>query len=290
MSELRKVARGWRWGRPGPRPHFAPGDRIPVEAAFDTAWSRRDGWNTVRAVIQEGLVLPAVRWLASPRPRGLERLAAVGRPAVIAANHASHLDTAVLIEALPPVWRDRLAVGAAADYFFRDRLRGNAAALAMGAFPVERTRASVTSARLALELVEDGWNLILFPEGGRSPDGWLQELKPGAAFVAVRTGRPVVPVWMTGTEHLLPKNATRPRRGAVDVLFGDALYPAPGEQARDLTRRLEDAMRRLATEASSDWWTALRSEPADLSGPAAAHWRRIWARGEAPAAERSCWR
>lgn len=286
MSELRKVARGWRWGRPAPKPHA----RVATDAEFDTDWSRTPGWNTARAVLQEAVLLPAVRALASPRVRGLERLRTVPQPAVIAANHVSHLDTSVLIAAMPPGWRHKLTVGAAADYFFKDKVRGNAAALAMGAFPVERTRASATSAKLALRLLEEGWNLILFPEGGRSDDGWLQELKPGAAFIAARTGRPLVPVWLTGTEHLLPKGTNRPRRGRVDVLIGDALYPAEGESPRALHARLEEALSRLAIEASADWWTSLRKPAEGLTGPDAARWRRVWARGTSPPRASSDWR
>ena len=289
MSELRKVARGWRWGRPPPLPRNAPTPALRTEAAFETDWARRPLANTVRDVLQELVVLPAIRYVSSPEVRGRERLLRVSPPVILAANHASHLDTTVVVEALPLEWRHRLAVGAAADYFFKGRVRGTLAALAIGAFPVERKRASATSARLAVRLVDEGWNLILFPEGGRSPDGWLQELKPGAAFVAARTKRPLVPMWITGTEHLLPKGAKRLRRGKVDILIGDPLFPKEGEDARELHARLEESLHRLATEATSDWWTALRTPGGDPYGPEAARWRRIWARNEAPTRSRSRW-
>ena len=172
---------------------------------------------------------------------------------------------------------------------FKGKVRGSLAALVIGAFPVERKRASAVSARLAVDLVNDGWNLILFPEGGRSEDGWLQEMKPGAAFVAARTGRPLVPMWITGTEHLLPKGAKRLRRGRVDVLIGDPLYPRDGEGPRDLHARFEEAMHRLAAEATTDWWTALRNPDGETYGPDAARWRRIWARGPRPRRDASDW-
>ncbi len=289
LDDLRKVARGWRWGRPAPLPRGAPAPPVRSEAGFETDWAREPGARRARAVIQELLVLPAVRAVASPRVRGQERLRRVSSPAVFAANHASHLDTSLVIAALPAPWRERVAVGAAADYFFSRRLRGRLAALALNAFPVERKRASAVSARMAVRLAEEGWSLILFPEGGRSEDGWLQELRPGAAFVAAKTRRPLVPLWITGTEHLLPKGATRLRRGATEILIGDPLFPGEDEQPRALHARLEAAMRRLATEASSDWWTAMRTPGHDPSGPPVAHWRRVWARGDAPAARRARW-
>jgi 1-acyl-sn-glycerol-3-phosphate acyltransferase len=290
VSELRKVARGWRWGRPAPRPRSAPTPPLRTEGAFDTDWARRPWANGARALIQEMALLPAFKAWTTPTVRGHERLLRLKGPVVVAANHTSHFDTAAVINALPPRFRNRLAVGAAADYFFTGKVRGNLAALAMGAFPVERKRASSTSARLAIRLVERGWNLILFPEGGRSPDGWLQELKPGAAFVAAKTGRPVVPMWITGTERILPKDAKRIKRGKVDVLIGDPLFPAEGENPRKLNVRLEEALIRLSTEATGDWWASLRAPGGDPYGPEAARWRRIWARGAPAQPTRSGWK
>lgn len=288
LSEVRKVARGWRWGRASPRPLSAPGPRVKSAAAYDTDWARNPTARIARGVIQELALLPALRLWAHPTVRGRERLEHLPQPAVVVANHVSHLDTSIIIDALPLAWRDRLAVGAAADYFFAGPSRAGVAALAIGAFPVERRRLSATSARLAVRLAEEGYNLILFPEGGRSEDGWLQELKPGAAYVAARTGRPLVPMWITGTEHLLPKGG-RPRRGEVDILIGEPLVPYPREDPRHLHARLEGAMHRLAQEETTDWWTAVRGRGPETGGPPAARWRRIWARGAAPAPRRSRW-
>lgn len=289
-EDLKKVARGWRWFRPAARPRNAPPPPLRTEGSFETAWARRPVASTARDVIQEFILLPAYRYIASPTVRGQERLRHLKQPIVIATNHASHLDTMAIIEALPRRFRHKLAVGAAADYFFTGKLKGNIAALALGAFPVERKRASASSARLAVRLVEDGWNLILFPEGGRSPDGWLQELKPGAAFVAAKAARPIVPMWISGSEHLLPRGAKRIRRGKVDVLIGDPIIPEAGEDARAVHARFEVALMRLASEASTDWYTALRAPGGDHFGPEAARWRRVWDRGEAPKRRSSRWR
>jgi 1-acyl-sn-glycerol-3-phosphate acyltransferase len=290
LDELRKVARGWRWGRPPPLPKTASAPPLKTESSFQTDWARKPWANTTRDVFQEVAMLPALRWLTSPTIRGRERLLRLRPPVVVAANHVSHLDTAVIMEALPLEWRHKTAVGAAADYFFKDRVRGTFAALAIGGFPVDRKRASATSARLAVRLVEEGWNLILFPEGGRSDDGWLQELKPGAAFVAARAGRPLVPMWITGTEHILRKGAKRLQRGQVEVLIGDPLFPKAGEDARELHARFETALKQLSTEATSDWWTAMRSPGGDPYGPEAGRWRRVWERGATPTRSRSRWK
>lgn len=289
MTDIKKVVRGWRWLRPAALPKSAPAPALRTESNFETAWARKPWANTTRDVIQELVLLPGLRYVASPTVRGSERIRHLTQPVIIASNHVSHLDTGVIVAALPKHWRHRVAVGAAADYFFTGKIRGSLAALVLGAFPVERKRASATSARLAVRLVEEGWNLILFPEGGRSPDGWLQEMKPGAAFVAARTKRPLVPMWITGTEHLLPKGAKGLRRGKVDVLIGDPIFPRDGEDARELQVRFEQAIRTLATEATRDWWTSLQGEGGDHEGPDAARWRRVWERGDAPGRPRSRW-
>lgn len=234
-------------------------------------------------------MLPATRLMASPTIRGRERLEHLEAPAVIVANHASHFDTALLIAALPQAWRDRLAVGAAADYFFTSPLRSAAAALVLGAFPVERKRASAVSARLAVRLLEDGFSLILFPEGGRSPDGWTLPLRPGAAFAAAKTGSPVIPMWITGSEHILPKDAKRVNRGHTTVTIGDPVKPFPKEPPREFHVRVEQALALLCAEASTDWWTALRSGAEIPGGPTAPDWRRRWARGETSGRSRSRW-
>ena len=142
MSELKTIAKGWRWLRPSPRPRHIPAPPLKTEASFETDWARKPWANVTRDYLQELVLLPALRYLASPNIRGLERLRNVAQPAVIAANHVSHLDTSVVVSAVPQSWRHKLAVGAAADYFFKGKVRGSLAALVIGAFPVERNSAA----------------------------------------------------------------------------------------------------------------------------------------------------
>src|SRR5581483_6868994 len=125
------------------------------------------------------------------------------------------------------------------------------------------------------------WNLVIFPEGGRSPDGWGQTFHGGAAYVASRTGRPVVPVHLDNTRQILPKGRRGVRRTRTTVTFGTPLRPDEGEDARRFGVRVEAAVAAMADEARSDWWTA-RRRAADgstprLQGPEASPWRRSWA-------------
>ena len=172
---------------------------------YDTAWSRQYPVRLARAMVLDNVTRPLARLVASPLIRGDEGLADLEAPVIFAANHASHADTPLLLSCLPLRFRHRTVVAAAADYFFDRRWKADAWSFLLAAIPIERTKVNRRSADLAAELLDDGWNLVIFPEGGRSPDGWAQTFTGGAAYLAARTGRPVVPVHLDGTRHILPK-------------------------------------------------------------------------------------
>ena len=234
-----------------------------------------------RAMLLDNVTRPLTKVIASPDIRGAEYLIDVEAPAIFAANHASHVDTALLLSSLPLRFRHRTVVAAAADYFFDRRWKADLWAFSLAAIPIERAKVNRRSAELASELLADNWNLVIFPEGGRSPDGWGQTFRGGAAYLAARTGRPVVPVHLEGTRHILPKGGGGLRRTPTTVLFGSPLQPDEGEDARRFGARIEAAVAALADEVSTDWWTARKQAAAGttpaLQGPAIANWRRSWA-------------
>ncbi|MGI8808805.1 MAG: lysophospholipid acyltransferase family protein, partial [Acidimicrobiales bacterium] len=229
---------------------------------YDTDWARSHGARVARAVILDDVLKPVIHAIASPTVHGEDRLVGLEAPAIFVANHHSHLDTALLLTSLPERFRHRAVVAAAADYFFPSRARGAMSALAIGAIPMERTKVGRRSADLAAELLEDGWNLIMFPEGGRSPDGWGRAFRGGAAYLALRCGRPVVPLYMEGTGRLWKRGTRWPKvakRGqGVHLVFGAPMWPEEGEDARRLAARVERAVGALADEWSTDWWSARR--------------------------------
>jgi 1-acyl-sn-glycerol-3-phosphate acyltransferase len=287
-------------GFPYRRPTRPSGVVVPQEkptlgADYDTDWARRRPARVARAVITNGPLRLAVQVLASPEIRGIDRLAdlraldtskkAETSPAVIfTPNHHSHLDTPLAITTIPEPWRGHLVVGAAADYFFTSHLTSAASALVLNAFPVARNVAGRQSADLARELIEDGWSLVIFPEGGRSPDGWGQPFKGGAAYLSIRTGAPVVPVFIEGAGSILGKGMKRPKPGKTTVTFGSPLWPEPDESTRHLNDRIEQAVTMLGDETLTDWWSARqraarRANPS-LTGPEHTGWRRAWALSE----------
>jgi 1-acyl-sn-glycerol-3-phosphate acyltransferase len=271
-------------------PYRAPTVPLTVEplaeeptlgAHYDSTWARRMPARYARFFLTEGMVRPVIAGLAQPERRGLDRLADLDGPVIFAANHHSHLDAGLLITSLPEPHRHQVFAGAAADYFFDSRLKATASALVLNAIPIERSKVTRRSADQAAELIDDGWSMVIFPEGGRSPDGWGQPFRGGAAYLAIRCGVPVVPIHLAGTGRILPKGRNRPRPSRTVVTFGAPLVAADGERSQAFADRLERAVAALADEATSDWFSARRraaaGETPSLSAPQAGVWRRAWA-------------
>jgi 1-acyl-sn-glycerol-3-phosphate acyltransferase len=252
--------------------------------AYDTAWARRWPARATRLVLLNGVIKPAAKALADPQYRGLDRLSTLAGPAVFVANHHSHLDTPLMLGSIPEPWRNKMAVGAAADYFFGTPITSALSALAIGAIPIERSKVSRRGADQAADLIDDGWSFLIFPEGGRSPDGWGQAFRGGAAYLALRCHVPVVPVHLAGTGKILGKGMKYPKPARTRVTFGHPLLAEEGESSTHLNERIESAVAALADESTTDWWEARRrvhagTTPA-LTGPDAPTWRRAWALGD----------
>lgn len=285
------------WPSGVPRP--APERRVGLD--YDHEWSRRYPARLVRAMVLDNVARPIARIVAPTTIRGGERLAHLEPPVILAANHTSHIDTPLLLTTLPVRLRHRTVVGAASDYFFDRTWKSGLWALSLAAIPIERSRINRRSTQTALDLLHQGWNLVIFPEGGRSPDGWTQPFHPAAAaYLAVRSGRPVVPVHLHGTRAVLAKrpDSTSPppggsgaesamtgrlHRAPVAVTFGSALVPQEGEDARRFGARIQEAVTVLGVEARQDFWRARRQLAQgalpDPGGPDIAAWRRAWALG-----------
>ena len=213
-------------------------------------------------------------------------LETVETPAIFVANHASHIDTPLLLSVLPLRFRHKMVVGAAADHFFDRRWKAHLWGLTLAAIPIERKRVNRRSAEVAATLIGEGWSLLIYPEGGRSPDGWFQEFRGGAAYLATRTGRPVVPLHLDGSGRILPKNGKRLRRSPTTVTVSPPMWPIEGENSRRFEARIEAALGAMADEARTDWWSARRRAAAGTTpsprGPDASPWRRAWELGPGP--------
>ena len=166
------------------------------------------------------LKVPAValmRWWFHLRVTGAEHVPPTGA-ALIVSNHQSILDPPVVGGSSP-----RQVFFLAKAELFRIPLFGRLIH-ALHARPVRREGSDARALRTAGRLLEEGKALLVFPEGTRSLDGRLAEAKPGVGMLAVMSGAPVVPAYVSGTLEALPKGAVRPRRSQVSVRFGPALH------------------------------------------------------------------
>jgi 1-acyl-sn-glycerol-3-phosphate acyltransferase len=182
-----------------------------------------------------------IRWIfATSRiaveAKGLEHVRATPC-AVYMSNHQSVLDIGAIIETLPVSWRFVAKKELTYVPFF-----GWALALS-DQIVIDRgdRRRSVESLRRAVERVRAGANVIIFPEGTRSPDGTLQAFKSGGFHLALDAGVPVIPVTVSGSAALTPKHSLKVLSGRVKVVYG-----APIPTAGLLTRDREALKQRVA--------------------------------------------
>jgi 1-acyl-sn-glycerol-3-phosphate acyltransferase len=204
------------------------------------------GTRVLRSGLQHGLIFPALRAVCRLEVEAPSALAQLPGGFVVVANHTSHLDCPVLLRALSSDVRSRTRVAAAADYFYRSRLRGAVVTAAFGAVPIERRGNAAASLAVLHDVLVAGGVVVIFPEGTRARDGQIARFRCGAARLAVSAGVPVVPAAIVGMHDVLPVGARRPHRGQVAVRFGNPMRTTAGECANALTVRVERAVRDLA--------------------------------------------
>lgn len=181
--------------------------------------------------------------------RGTDRLPA--HPFVLAPVHRSNID--FLLAAF--VTRPRMRYMGKAS-IWKWRTPGRFFSM-LGAFPVHRGSADRESLRTCTRVIENGESLVMFPEGSRRSGPVVDELFDGASYVAARTGVPLVPVGIGGSEAAMPPGAKliKPRKVVlvvgepVLVPRGDGSGRVPRRVVRELTEELHGALQRCFDEA-----------------------------------------
>jgi 1-acyl-sn-glycerol-3-phosphate acyltransferase len=213
-------------------------------AAPDLPRLREPGPSLVREVLQHGVLFPAARAIARPSVVGADELMHVPQPAVLAPNHASDIDTPLILAALPRPWRARTVGGAASDRFYRNRTYAFLTALWINTFPFDRG-AELGGLAEAAEHLRAGRNVVLYPQATRSA-GQVDGFRTGVARLCIATGTPLVPVRVSGTALIMPKGRGLLQRGRARVSFGRPLLAAPDEEPGQLMERTKAAIAALA--------------------------------------------
>lgn len=157
------------------------------------------------------------RLLWRARIEGVEHLPRSGA-FIVAANHCSNLDPLMM------GWATGNQVGRVVHFMAKIEMRRwpivGWLATQSGVYFVRRGEGDRAAQRFSLEALAAGKPIAIFPEGTRSRDGRLKPGKPGAAFLAVRSGAPIVPAAVSGTQHIFPGRSRWPRPSRVVIRFG----------------------------------------------------------------------
>jgi 1-acyl-sn-glycerol-3-phosphate acyltransferase len=218
-------------------------------ADLDLPWTRTRAASRLREFLICGVLGPLMDLYTRRRVAGQEHLDGLTGQVVFVANHNSHMDTPVILRALPGRWRRRTAVAAAADYFYDKRRKALSASLVFGTVPIDRnSRAGVGPAQTAHldRLIGDGGSLLVFAEGTRSRDGRVGRLRSGAALLASEHHLPIVPIYVSGTREAMPRGhhwmvfkAGRPgTRHQLEIQFGNPIVPRADERPSEVMERV----------------------------------------------------
>jgi long-chain acyl-CoA synthetase len=166
----------------------------------------------------------------------------------------------MILAALPARLRYRVAPAMAKEFFkphffpeqygrlawFTNSLNYYLASLFFNAFPLPQREAGARQTlRYIGDILEDGFSVLIFPEGRRTDDGQIDRFRPGIGMIGSRLGVPVVPVRIEGLDKVLHQSWRMARPGRIRIAFGAPLKLA-GDDYEALARQVEDAVRQLA--------------------------------------------
>jgi 1-acyl-sn-glycerol-3-phosphate acyltransferase len=215
-------------------------------AKMDVSWARCGYARALREGLLSFGLGPMIDFYVRRRAVGREVFDGLLTPPVIfVANHSSHLDTPTILRAIPRKWRNRTAVAAAADYFYKSRWKASGVALLFNTVPLGRNGGGLGNGATdhVDKIIAQGWNLLMFPEGTRSRDGEIGKVRSGAAVIAAQHGIDIVPIYVSGTHDAMPPGQNWPkrkpgrlfsRRHKVEVRFGRPIAPRDESQRHEV--------------------------------------------------------
>jgi 1-acyl-sn-glycerol-3-phosphate acyltransferase len=240
---------------------------------IDVPWARCAPARAVRETILQFVLSPLMDLYTRPRVYGREVFSRLPHPVILVANHSSHLDTPTILRALPLKWRQRTAVAAAADYFYKKRAVASMVALTFNTVPLLRQGGGVNNGATEHvdRLIDQRWNLLMYPEGTRSRSGKLGKMRSGAAAIAQAHDIPIVPIYVKGTHDAMPPGRNWPkrrhllsRRHRVEVHFGEPIWPGRDEPRHEVMDRVRTF---LEEEAAGGSAPARERRPARAAAP-----------------------
>jgi long-chain acyl-CoA synthetase len=226
-------------------------DNKPETGIF--GWPLSPVVRSLGLLMQQVLVWPLVTIFYRVTVTGTEKLQGLRGPVMFAPNHCLHWDNGIILTSIPLGWRWHLAVAAAADDVFGNRLNGIFSAVLANAFPLAREGAIRRSLELLGARLDRKFSVLIYPEGKLTIGGPTQPFKSGTGLIAVEGATPVVPMKLkignvSILDHIDRKwepFRSNGWRGNVEVVFGDPLYFAAGTPPAEATARLQAAVAAL---------------------------------------------
>ncbi len=247
---------------PATNPITAPTATIPTHRYPHWPWLAPI--NALRVAFQELIIRPLVRLLADPRvERPMPPSPTPHPPLLIIANHITAYDVPLILYALPPDLRHRIAVAMSGEMLldFR-RARGalNAFVNALlpiaywlitvliNVFPLPRLGGFRRSFEHAGRALDSGYSVIVFPEGHRSADGTLQPFRSGIGLLAQQAEAEVLPIALVGLGEIKRTGSHWFRSGRIKVRVGEPIPYDPLSTPEQTTQRLQSAISKLMSE------------------------------------------
>ena len=258
VGELQRLTEGRLEHEGEPSPTFAS-PTATIEPIDFPAWNRKWPARVLRRLSLPTWILPVARPFMRLTVEGLDNLANISGPVILAANHQSHLDAPAILQALPARWRYRVAPAMAKEFFtahfhpdrfdWRARLPNSLnyylASLFFNAFPLpQRETGTRQTLRYIGTLFGEGYSVLIFPEGKRTAAGEINRFQAGVGMIASKLGVPVVPVRLEGLDRILHQSWKFPARGRGRVAFGKPMSLTGSDYAA-LARQVEEAVRQL---------------------------------------------
>ncbi len=219
------------------------GSRTPEDKKF-VRWGMSWWCRPLRGAIQRVAVFPLLRVLYGFRVVGDSEIAGLQGPVLFAANHCLRLDNGLLIRAMPLRHRRRLAIAAWEELWQNPAYRITHPLIGNG-FPFSKEGAVRASLENMGRILDDGWSVLIYPEGELTVGGPMLPFRGGTGLVALESGIPVVPVKLDILKIGSPTGFPLFSRGSVEVRFGSPMTFERGTTYEEATALLERAVRAL---------------------------------------------
>ena len=208
---------------------------------------------SIGLILQQLFLWPLVHIFYRVKITGREKLEGLAGPVLFAPNHCLHWDNGIILTSIPVSWRWRLAVAAAADDVFGNKLNGIFSAVLANAFPLAREGAIRRSLELLGARLDRKFSVLIYPEGKLTIGGPMQPFKSGTGLIAVEGATPVVPMKLKidkvsildHWDRKWERDRSDGWRGNVEVVFGDPLYFPTGTPPAEATAKLQAAVAAL---------------------------------------------